>query len=258
MPPVPWRWIAGGAAALAIALLAAAALLVPGILDDRDRAGDRAREAAQRRHEQALRTADREQRPRTGSGAADPGEGAPAASRTRARAALLAGAHRALRRDAAGRGDGRVRGLDCEPFPRGSAPRPPVGDLAKAEAVYQCIAVTSTLRRGRGRARRDRHPVPARRALRRGPLRVLPRRPAVGPRPPRPPAAGRLPALTRVTRRASSRTRRRPCSSPSSARCSGCPRRRRSPAACARAAGRARTRRGRCCTCRPTGSRHRR
>ena len=56
VPPVPWHWIAGGAAALAIALLAAAALLVPGILDDRDRAGDRAREAAQRRHEQALRS----------------------------------------------------------------------------------------------------------------------------------------------------------------------------------------------------------
>ena len=32
--------------------------------------------------------------------------------------------------------------------------------------------------------------------LRRGPLRVLPRRPAVGPRPPRPPAAGGLPALS--------------------------------------------------------------
>ena len=148
VPPVPWRWIAGGAAALAIALLAAAALLVPGILDDRDRAGDRAREAAQRRHEQALRTADREQRPRTGSGTADPGEGAPAASRTRARAALLAGARRALRRDAAGRGDGRVRGLDCEPFPRGSAPRPPVGDLSVEEAVYQCVAVTSRFGEG--------------------------------------------------------------------------------------------------------------
>ena len=150
VPPVPWRWIAGGAAALAIALLAAAALLVPGILDDRDRAGDRAREAAQQRHEQALLAADREQRPRTGSGAADPGAGAPAADRTRARAALLAGAHRALRRDAAGRGDGRVRGLDCEPFPRGSAPRPPVGDLTKAEAVYQCIAVTSSFDAGEG------------------------------------------------------------------------------------------------------------
>ena len=150
VPPVPWRWIAGGAAALAIALLAAAALLVPGFLDDRDRAGDRAREAAQRRHEQALIAADREQSPRTGSGAADPGEGAPAARRTRARAALLADARRALRRDAVGRGDGRVRGLDCEPFPRGSAPRPPVGDLAKAEAVYQCVAVTSSFDAGKG------------------------------------------------------------------------------------------------------------
>ena len=35
VPPVPWRPIAIGAALLAIGLLVAAALLVPGIVDDR-------------------------------------------------------------------------------------------------------------------------------------------------------------------------------------------------------------------------------
>jgi len=143
VPPVPWRPIAIGGALLAIALLAAAALLVPGILDERERAGERAREAAQRRHAQALETADREQRPRTGAGAADPGEGAPDARRVRAREALLAKAHESLQADAAIRGAGKVEGLDCEPFPRGSAPRPPVEDLAVERAVYQCVAVTS-------------------------------------------------------------------------------------------------------------------
>ena len=143
VPPVPWRPIAIGSALLAIGLLVAAALLVPGILDDRRRADERAREAAQRRHAQALQTADREQRPRTGSGAADPGRSAPRGRRVQAREALLTEAHGALQADAALRGAGKIRGLDCEPFPRGSAPRPPVGDLAVKRAVYQCVAVTS-------------------------------------------------------------------------------------------------------------------
>jgi hypothetical protein len=148
VPPVPWRQIAIAAGLLAIALLAAAALLVPGILEERDRADERAREAAERRHAQAQEAADREQRPRTGAGAADPGGGAPEARRVRAREALLASAHEALQADAAIRGAGKVEGLDCEPFPRGSAPRPPVEDLAVERAVYQCVAVTSRFGEG--------------------------------------------------------------------------------------------------------------
>jgi hypothetical protein len=148
VPPVPWRPIAIGAALLAIVLLAAAALVVPGIVDDRRRADERAREAAQRRHAQALETADREQRPRTGAGVADPGRGAAEDRRIRAREALLAKAHEALRADAAVRGAGEVQGLDCERFPRGSAPRPPVADLAVERAVYQCVAVTSRFGEG--------------------------------------------------------------------------------------------------------------
>lgn len=143
VPPVPWRPIAVAAALLAVALLAGAALLVPAILEDRERAGDRAREAAQRRHAQALTDADREQRPRTGRGAADPGAGAPDTRRVRARTALLGAAQVAIRVDAATRGEGRIEGMDCEPFPRGSAPRPPVEDLAVERARYQCVAVTS-------------------------------------------------------------------------------------------------------------------
>jgi len=143
VPPVPWRLLAAGAAVLAIALLAGAALLVPSILDDRQRADERAREAAQRRHAQALEAADREQRPRTGRGAVDPGAGASENRRTKRRAALLAIAQDALRSDAAARGEGRLQGLDCEPFPRGSAPRPPVEDLSVKRAQYQCVAVTS-------------------------------------------------------------------------------------------------------------------
>jgi hypothetical protein len=143
VPPVPWRAIAIGAGLLAIGLLVAAALLVPGIVDDRRRADERARESALRRHAQALETAEREQRPREGTGVADPGRGAAEPVRVRAREVLLAKAHESLQADAAIRGAGTVEGLDCEPFPRGSAPRPPVGDLSVERAVYQCVAVTS-------------------------------------------------------------------------------------------------------------------
>src|ERR687898_842226 len=101
VPPVPWRAIAVCAGLLAIGLLVGAALLVPGAVDDRRQADERAREAAQRRHAQALETADREQRPRTGHGATDPGRGSAQALRIRSRDALLAMAHEALRADAA-------------------------------------------------------------------------------------------------------------------------------------------------------------
>lgn len=148
VPPVPWRRIAIAGALLAAALVVAAVLLVPGIADDRKQADERAREAAQRRHAQALVTADREMRPRTGTGTADPGEGSAEADRARAREALLAEARDALQADAAIRGAGKVKGLDCEPFPRGSAPEPPVGDLAVERAVYQCVAVTSRFGEG--------------------------------------------------------------------------------------------------------------
>ena len=148
VPPVPWRPIAIAGALLAAALLVAAVLLVPGILDQRERAGERAREAAQRRHAAALATAEREQRPRTGRGTADPGAGAPAARRAHVRATLLAEAREALQADAAIRGAGKVRGVECEPFPRGSAPRPPVRDLGSRAATYQCVAVTSRFGQG--------------------------------------------------------------------------------------------------------------
>jgi hypothetical protein len=148
VPPVPWLALAIATALSAIVLLAGAALLVPGILDDRERADERAREAAQRRHARALAAAEREQRPRSGRAAADPGAGAPDARRVRARTALLADARASLQADAAIRGAGRVRGLDCEPFPRGSAPRPPERDLGRRAAAYQCVAVTSRFGQG--------------------------------------------------------------------------------------------------------------
>ena len=63
---------------------------------------------------------------------------------------MLATAHEALQADAAARGASRVRGLDCEPFPRGSAATPPVRDLGRRAAAYQCVAVTSRFKASEG------------------------------------------------------------------------------------------------------------
>jgi hypothetical protein len=141
---------AAGAGGPAPALRAGAALLVPATPAARRGAEERAGDPTRPRRAEALETAAREQRPRTGRGAADPGAGASARSRLRARTALLATAQDALRTDAAGRGEGRVQGLDCESFPRGSAPRPPVGDLSVERAQYQCVAVSSRFGEGDG------------------------------------------------------------------------------------------------------------
>jgi len=148
VPPVPWRKLAIAGVLLAAALVLAGVLLVPSVVDRRERADERAREEAQRRHAAMLAAAEREQRPRSGRGTADPGAGAPAARRVRARAALLSEAREGLLADAAARRAGRVRGLDCEPFPRGSSPRPPVRELRRRAAAYQCVAVTSRFGEG--------------------------------------------------------------------------------------------------------------
>src|SRR3954469_15049129 len=81
VPPVPWRAVAVAGTILALGLLAAAVLLVPGIVGNRERADERARKGAQQRPAEPLAAAEREQRPRTGTGPADSGPGAPATHR---------------------------------------------------------------------------------------------------------------------------------------------------------------------------------
>jgi len=150
VPPVPWRRLAIAGALLVVAAGVAVALLSPGVRNDRQQAAERERSAAAERHARALAAAEREQRPRIGPGPADPGAGIAPARRARARTALLTAAHEALQADAATRRAGRIRGLDCEPFPRGSARRAPVADLSRASAAYQCVAVTSRFGQGSG------------------------------------------------------------------------------------------------------------
>jgi hypothetical protein len=148
VPPVPWRAIAVAAVLLAAVLGAAAALVLPGVAADRRDARERAERAQAARHAAFLASVDREQRPRVGHGRPDPGAPAPAERRTAARRALVAEAAAGIRRDARGRTTKPVRGVECEPFPRKLNQRPPVEDLARAAAAYDCVAVTARFDRG--------------------------------------------------------------------------------------------------------------
>ncbi len=140
VPPVPWRKLVLGGVAAAVVLGIAAALIVPAVSEDKRSAGERDRRAAAERHAKLLATADREQRPRTGTGPVDTG--------VPARAALLARARTALVSDARARTGDDVTGTDCEPFPRRPGAADPAGQLRRKAAAYQCVAVTSRFEGG--------------------------------------------------------------------------------------------------------------
>jgi hypothetical protein len=136
IPPVPRRKLAIGGGALLVALIVAGIVLVPRFTEHQETAREREARIAAERHAETLRRADAEQRPRTASGAA-------AGRDLAARRQLLADARANVREDAEGRTDKRIRGMECEPFPRSPGKPDPVEVPARRIAVYQCIAVTA-------------------------------------------------------------------------------------------------------------------
>ena len=152
VPPVPWRAIVVGSVAIVVVVGAAAAVFLPGIVEDRQAADRREQRAAAERYAATLASADREQRARAGRGQADPGEGAAEGRRTAARSALLASAETLIGRDARARTGRRIRGVDCEPFPRTLDKTPPAADLSRAAAAYNCVAVTARFDQGSAEA----------------------------------------------------------------------------------------------------------
>jgi type II secretory pathway pseudopilin PulG len=148
VPPVPWRAIAVGSVVLVVVVGAAAAIFLPGVVDDRQAAERRQQRAAAERYAATLASADREQRPHQGRGQADAGDAAAAARRTAARSALLASAESRIGLDAGARTGRRIRGVDCEPFPRTLEDPNPAADLSRPAAAYNCVAVTARFDRG--------------------------------------------------------------------------------------------------------------
>jgi hypothetical protein len=143
VPPVPWRAIVAGAVVLLAAGVAAAALLLPHVADERRQAREREQRAEAQRHAEFLASVDREQRPRGGRGRPDPGAGAAPARRRSARNALLASAKSGISLDARRRTRRRVRGVDCTPFPGSLAATTPTAELSRRAAAYQCVAVSA-------------------------------------------------------------------------------------------------------------------
>jgi hypothetical protein len=131
-----------------LGVAAFAAAFLPSLRDDaRQGAEAIARDRAERRAE-LVRRLEAEQRPRAGRGPA----GRP--DRLATRAALLddvAGAIAADARARVRRGelDGRIRRVDCEPYPRSTAAAPHE-TLARRRGGYSCVAVTAEFTRTAG------------------------------------------------------------------------------------------------------------
>lgn len=149
-----WAWRRAGPAAriaVAAALLTAVAFavaLVPVLREAaREREETGRRERAERRAE-LVRELAAEQRPRTGRSAAVAPDTAPAGRRLAARAALVDDLAEAIAADARARVrrgelDGRIRRVECEPFPRTVDGTGAEDDLARGRGRYACLAVTS-------------------------------------------------------------------------------------------------------------------
>jgi hypothetical protein len=134
VPPVPWRKVAVGGLLLVVAAGVGVAALL-NAESDRDAAARRGERAAAERHAAFLASVDRRQAPRRGRGPAG-------AQSVATRRALLDAARADI---SAGAGK---RGVDCEPFPRTLDTTPPVEDLARPAAAFDCLAVKSRFNTG--------------------------------------------------------------------------------------------------------------
>jgi hypothetical protein len=149
-----WLWRRAGRGAriglvvAAVALVAAAAALIPGMLESKEeRSEAERRERAQARAELIERLR-QEQRPRFRRSASTAAASATPAERLAARTALMDDVTAAILADARARVrrgelDGPIRRLDCEPYPRSVDAVPAHRDLARGTGRYACVAVTS-------------------------------------------------------------------------------------------------------------------
>jgi hypothetical protein len=136
-----------------IVLVAAAAALVPAILEAKeDQAEADRRDRAERRAE-LIRTLETEQRPRHRRSTSVAPPGAPAAEQLEARAALMEELNAEILADARARVrrgdlDGPIRRVECERFPRSVDAVGAHEQLGLRSGRYACVAVTSAFGTG--------------------------------------------------------------------------------------------------------------
>jgi hypothetical protein len=137
-----------GALGVLIVLVAAAAVLIPVILQSKEeRAETDRRERAERRAE-LIRRLETEQRPRFRRSASVAPAGATEGERLKARAALMDEQTAEILADArtrvrSGELDGPIRRVECEPFPRTVEGVGADEDLSRRRGRYSCVAVTA-------------------------------------------------------------------------------------------------------------------
>ena len=149
-----WAWRRAGrgiriaAALLVLATVAFAIALAPTLRDSaREQANAVQRERAEQRAELARRL-EAEQRPHHGRSTSTAPASASAARRLEARAALMTDLTTAIEADARtrvrrGELDGRIREVECEPFPRTVDGAGADQDLSRRRGRYSCLAITS-------------------------------------------------------------------------------------------------------------------
>jgi hypothetical protein len=155
-----WLWrraglgVRIGVAAVLLAAIAVAVAVAPALRESsRERAEAEQRERAERRA-QLERQLEAEQRPRRGRARSVAAAGAPAGARRAARAGLMRDLSTAIGADARARvrrGEltGRIRRVECEPFPRTVDGVGAHQDLARRRGRYSCLAVTSDFTGGK-------------------------------------------------------------------------------------------------------------
>jgi hypothetical protein len=149
-----WLWRRTGRAArltllgAMIVLFAAAAALVPVILESKEERAESDRRERTERRAELIRRLETEQRPRhrRSTSVAPPGAGASEQLETRSalmdelHAEILADARARVRR---GDLDGPVRRVECEPFPRSVDAVGAHQQLGRRTGRYACVAVTA-------------------------------------------------------------------------------------------------------------------
>jgi hypothetical protein len=149
-----WVWRRAGrslriaGAVVLLAAIAGAVALAPALREsERERTAAAQRERAERRA-QLVRQLEAEQRPRRGrSGSIAPAAASPP-RRLAARATLLGDLATAIEVDARARVrrgelDGRIRRVECGPYPRTVDGSGAERDLARRRGRYSCLAITS-------------------------------------------------------------------------------------------------------------------
>ena len=152
LPAWAWRRAGRGARIGAVLVLLAAigfaAAMVPALRDSaREQADALQRERAEQRAE-LVRRLEAEQRPLRGRSRAVAPAGATARERLAARALLMDDLNATIEADARARVsrgelDGRIRRVECEPFPRNLDVAGAEQDLTRTRGRYWCLAITS-------------------------------------------------------------------------------------------------------------------